>query len=62
MAVWLDEGGSEPMARLVQDDGSGFWGFSTYRLAGPSAGPAFDPSGEWFYLPVPLLDQLDVVQ
>jgi hypothetical protein len=62
MAVWLDEDSSEPMARLVFRDVDGFTGYATYRLAGPSAGPAFDPSGEWLYLPVPLLDQLDVVQ
>lgn len=62
MAVWLDDESSEPMARLVRFDGEGFSGYATYRLQGRAAGPAFDPSGEWFYLPVPLLDQLDVVQ
>ncbi len=61
--VWLDEGAAEPMARLVTADvESGFSGYSTYRLRGNAAGPAFDPSGQWLYLPVPLLDQLDVVQ
>jgi hypothetical protein len=61
--VWLDESSAERLARLVRaDDELGWWGYSTYRLAGSVAGPAFDPSGQWFYLPVPLLDQLDVVQ
>ena len=61
--VWLDEGSAEPMARLVSkgDDGS-WYGYSTYRLAGHAAGPACDPSGQWLYLPVPLLDQLEVVK
>lgn len=60
--VWLDEGSAEPMARLVRADEEALTGYSTYRLAGDAAGPGFDPSGQWFYLPVPLLDQLDVVQ
>ncbi len=61
--IWLDEGGAEPMARLVKNDGWGnMVGYSTYRLAGHAAGPACDPSGEWLYVPVPLLDQLEVVQ
>jgi hypothetical protein len=61
--LWLDEGSAEPMARLVKADGDGnIMGYSTYRLAGNAAGPACDPSGQWLYLPVPLLDQLEVVQ
>lgn len=60
---WLDEGSAEPMIRLVVDDGSGsLVGYSTYRLAGNAAGPSCDPSGEWLYIPVPLMDQLEVVQ
>lgn len=62
-ALWLDEQSVEPMARLVDASSrEGYQSFSTYRLSGLAAGPAFDPSGEWLYLPVPLLDQLDVVQ
>ncbi len=60
---WLDEGSAEPMVRLVRDDGAGnLVGYSTYRLAGNAAGPSCDPSGQWLYVPVPLMDQLEVVQ
>lgn len=63
--AWLDEGAEEPIARLVrapEAEGEEFFVYSSYRLSGPAAGPAFDPSGEWFYLPVPRLDELVVVE
>ena len=61
--VWLDEGSPEPIARLGRADlTDSLTGYSSYRLPGAAAGPACDPSGQWLFLPVPLLDQLDVVQ
>lgn len=60
--VWLDESAAEHTVRLLYTDAEGLYAFSTYRLAGRGAGPAFDPSGQWLYVPIPKLDMLTVVQ
>ncbi|MFT3710540.1 MAG: hypothetical protein QM817_23190 [Archangium sp.] len=66
--LWIDEAAPEPTVRLVQRwqgnraDVGYFDTYSTYRLRAPASGPDFDPSGEWLYLPLTRLDQLDVVQ
>ncbi|MFO0601032.1 MAG: hypothetical protein U0228_37330 [Myxococcaceae bacterium] len=64
--AWVDERAPEPMVRLIQADfsagGSGFSNYSSYRFPATPQGPGFDPSGQWLYLPLTSLDQLDVVQ
>jgi hypothetical protein len=53
----------EPIVRLVSAfEGQALVGYSSYRFSAPPAGPGFDPSGQWLYIPVPLLDEVDVVQ
>lgn len=60
--VWIDDQAPEPTVRLMtQFDGT--WDtYSTYRFGAAPSGPDFDPSGQWLYLPLTRLDQLDVVQ
>ncbi|MBL8913860.1 MAG: hypothetical protein JNM17_24365 [Archangium sp.] len=60
--VWIDEQAPEPTVRLMtQFDGT--WDtYSTYRFGAAPAGPDFDPSGQWLYLPLTRLDELEVVQ
>jgi hypothetical protein len=61
--LWLDQGAEEPVARLVNATaGADWWSYSSYRLPGAAAGPAFDPSGQWLYIPIPRTDEVDVVQ
>lgn len=61
--VWRDVDAPEPMIRITYAAPNGdITPYSTYRLPSQAAGPEFDPSGEWLYLPLPGTDQLDVVQ
>lgn len=67
--TWLDEGAGDNMVRLLRyfEPSGDDWGgslepYSSYRLPARGAGPVFDPSGQWMYVPVPKLDMLVVVQ
>lgn len=65
--LWTRFGLGDHIVRLaVADtsttgDGSGpMADYSSWRVAADFAWPAFDPSGEWLYVPVPSLDQISV--